>query len=120
MPDVLPTDVNDEEFKKWVAEKWGYKKLPMAGSTPAGTAKFFRTGDWAAKRPQNDRPAKFHSRVITRSYGNEDPSRFLPGHTRILPGDTPWRKFGESSRLITALPKRFAGHSNPTIRAATM
>jgi len=52
MPDVLPTSVSDEEFKKWVAEKWGYKKLPMAGSTPAGTAKFFRTGDWAAKQPR--------------------------------------------------------------------
>ncbi|MHA1207095.1 MAG: 4Fe-4S dicluster-binding protein [Candidatus Hodarchaeales archaeon] len=51
MQDVLPTDINDEEFKKWVAEKWGYKKLPMAGSTPGGSAKFFRTGDWAAKQP---------------------------------------------------------------------
>ncbi|MFX0050938.1 MAG: 4Fe-4S dicluster domain-containing protein [Candidatus Hodarchaeota archaeon] len=51
-PDVLPTDVNDEDFKKWVAEKWGYKKLPMAGSTPAGSAKFFKTGDWAAKIPR--------------------------------------------------------------------
>ncbi|MHA2318713.1 MAG: 4Fe-4S dicluster domain-containing protein [Candidatus Hodarchaeales archaeon] len=51
MPDVLPTDINDEDFKKWVAEKWGYKKLPMAGSTPAGSAKFFRTGDWAAQQP---------------------------------------------------------------------
>ncbi|MHA2341994.1 MAG: 4Fe-4S dicluster-binding protein [Candidatus Hodarchaeales archaeon] len=44
MPDVLPTDINDEDFKKWVAEKWG-------GSTPAGSAKFFRTGDWAAQQP---------------------------------------------------------------------
>ena len=52
MPDTLPTDVSDEEFKKWVEEKWGYKKLPMAGSTPAGTSKFFRTGDWAAKIPK--------------------------------------------------------------------
>jgi pyruvate ferredoxin oxidoreductase delta subunit len=52
MPDVLPTDINDEDFKKWVAEKWGYKKLPMAGSTPAGSAKFFRTGDWAAQQPR--------------------------------------------------------------------
>ncbi len=51
MQDVLPTDINDEDFKKWVAEKWGYKKLPMAGSTPAGSAKFFRTGDWAAQQP---------------------------------------------------------------------
>jgi pyruvate ferredoxin oxidoreductase delta subunit len=52
MPDTLPTDISDEDFKKWVAEKWGYKKLPMAGSTPAGTARFFRTGDWAAKIPK--------------------------------------------------------------------
>lgn len=52
MPDTLPTDVSEEEFKKWVEEKWGYKKLPMAGSTPAGTAKFFRTGDWADKIPK--------------------------------------------------------------------
>jgi pyruvate ferredoxin oxidoreductase delta subunit len=51
-PDVLPTDLNDEDFRKWVAEKWSYKKLPMAGSTPPGTAKFFRTGDWASKRPR--------------------------------------------------------------------
>ena len=36
MQDVLPTDISDEDFKKWVAEKWGYKKLPMAGSTPGG------------------------------------------------------------------------------------
>ncbi len=48
---TLPTDVSDEEFKQWVKEKWGYKKLPMAGSAPAGSAKFFRTGDWAAMRP---------------------------------------------------------------------
>lgn len=52
MPDVLPTDINDEDFKKWVKEKWGYKKLPMAGSTPPGSSKFFRTGDWAAQRPK--------------------------------------------------------------------
>lgn len=52
MPDTLPTDITDEDFKNWVAEKWGYKKLPMAGSTPAGTARFFRTGDWAAKTPK--------------------------------------------------------------------
>ena len=48
---VLPKDISDEDFKKWVAEKWGHTKLPMAGSTPAGSAKFFRTGDWASKRP---------------------------------------------------------------------
>ena len=49
---VLPTDISDEDFKKWVKEKWGYKKLPIGGSTPPGTAKFFRTGDWAAQRPK--------------------------------------------------------------------
>ena len=49
---AFPTDVSDEEFKTWVKEKWGYKKLPMAGSTPAGSAKFFRTGDWAAQIPK--------------------------------------------------------------------
>ncbi len=49
---AFPTDVSDEEFKTWVKEKWGYKKLPMAGSTPPGSAKFFRTGDWAAQIPQ--------------------------------------------------------------------
>ena len=48
---VLPTDISDDEFKQWVKEKWGYKKLPIAGSTPPGSAKFFRTGDWAAQRP---------------------------------------------------------------------
>ena len=50
MPE-LPIDVSDEDFKLWVKEKWGYKKLPIAGSTPAGSAKFFRTGDWAAMHP---------------------------------------------------------------------
>jgi pyruvate ferredoxin oxidoreductase delta subunit len=48
---VLPTDISDEEFKQWVKEKWGYKKLPIAGSAPPGSAKFFRTGDWAAQKP---------------------------------------------------------------------
>ncbi|MFX0085409.1 MAG: 4Fe-4S dicluster domain-containing protein [Candidatus Hodarchaeota archaeon] len=49
---AFPTDVSDEEFKAWVKEKWGYKKLPMAGSAPSGSARFFRTGDWAAKIPK--------------------------------------------------------------------
>ncbi|MFW9778056.1 MAG: 4Fe-4S dicluster-binding protein [Candidatus Heimdallarchaeota archaeon] len=51
-PDVLPTEISEEKFKQWVKEKWGSKKLPMAGSTPAGTAQFFRTGDWAAQIPR--------------------------------------------------------------------
>jgi pyruvate ferredoxin oxidoreductase delta subunit len=49
---AFPKDVTDEDFKAWVKEKWGYKKLPMAGSAPPGSAKFFRTGDWAAAIPR--------------------------------------------------------------------
>jgi pyruvate ferredoxin oxidoreductase delta subunit len=49
---VFPADISDKEFKQWVEEKWGYKKLPIAGSTPPGSSKFFRTGDWAANRPR--------------------------------------------------------------------
>ncbi len=49
---ALPNEVSDDDFKTWVKEKWGYKKLPMAGSTPPGSSRFFRTGDWAAKQPK--------------------------------------------------------------------
>lgn len=51
-PDVLPSHISEEDFKKWVKNKWGYKKIPMAGSTPAATALHFKTGDWAAKTPK--------------------------------------------------------------------
>ncbi|MFX1511765.1 MAG: 4Fe-4S dicluster-binding protein [Promethearchaeota archaeon] len=52
MPEILPKDISDEEFKNWVKEKWGYKKLPIGGSTPPGTARFFDTGSWASKKPR--------------------------------------------------------------------
>lgn len=53
MPDGIKRMITDEEFKEWVSEKWGSSKLPIGGCVPlAGSSKFFKTGDWAAKRPK--------------------------------------------------------------------